>query len=153
MKTETFNAILAKALEPDSCRLETLTTAATCLNMGNRKVARHACLVLIALAQEVGEKHGLNLKALANTTLVEKAKEYACGGDRLYNFRNNYDWQNGSEELRLIGYLEKQMVSCADILSGKLMPSEELIKEKFGDVLNYSCLLYALISEKLEPQE
>jgi len=79
--------------------------------------------------------------------LCNKANEYALEGDRLWNFKETYGEHITPSE-SLIGYMRKHYRSVMDIETDKIKVSYELIKEKYGDLLNYCILLIAITEEK-----
>jgi hypothetical protein len=80
-----------------------------------------------------------------------KAKEYARNDDRLHNFVRAGVIMNMSKERALHGFLMKHFISYLDILedidNGKI-PSNEMIDEKLGDIINYFILMEASIKER-----
>lgn len=83
--------------------------------------------------------------------LAPKGIEYARGGDRLHNFRAASEISGRSPEQELVSFWLKHVVSIKDmaddVANGKL-PSDELMREKTGDAINYMVLLRALIIER-----
>ena len=148
MDTQTFDEIVKEATGSTHALLEEFSVAAYAIRSHNPKIMIDGCKALIELTHSYGLSFGLNLKTKAIETLVNKAKEYALSGDRLYNFKCNYDWQDETPYARLTGYMEKHLVSCADLITGKLKATPEMVAEKMGDCLNYSVLLYAVIKER-----
>lgn len=85
-------------------------------------------------------------------TLVEKGKEYRRNNDPLHNFRVAAKVQNTTEEKALWGFAVKHYVSFLDILNDierGLLPKEEVVDEKIGDLINYLILCEASIKEKI----
>jgi len=82
-------------------------------------------------------------------TLGNKAKEYAAGGDRLHNFKRAGQISDCTKEKALWGMLNKHLVSVIDMVEGKLKPTEFLINEKVGDLINYLVLLEACFKSNL----
>ena len=81
-----------------------------------------------------------------------KNKEYARGGDKLYNFRRVAEVMNGYVEDALWGMFIKHFVSIQDIVEdvgeGEYS-TREVVDEKIGDAIVYLILLKAiLIDEK-----
>jgi uncharacterized protein YqfB (UPF0267 family) len=86
------------------------------------------------------------------STLVKKAKEYATDDDRLHNFNLAGVLLDCSSVFALAGMMTKHTVSVYDIIRqyNKLgiTPTNELLNEKIGDLINYLILLKAMfISE------
>jgi hypothetical protein len=88
---------------------------------------------------------------LIRKVLEEKCEEYSRNDDKLYNFKEAGRTDNVTPEHALWGMCLKQRVSVSDIVkdidSGKI-PSDKLLNEKIGDVINYMILLEALIKER-----
>lgn len=84
-------------------------------------------------------------------TLSVKAKEYVRGEDRLHNFNRGAEISGISRERVLHGFMLKHFISYLDILDdidkGKA-PSDDLIDEKIGDIINYFILLEASVKDK-----
>lgn len=81
-------------------------------------------------------------------TLIEKSRDYAGGGDRLWNFRAGAGISGGTPEQALWGYLTKHLVSIRDICNGKEVTRAQL-REKIGDARNYLVLLEALVIDEI----
>jgi ASC-1-like (ASCH) protein len=85
-------------------------------------------------------------------TLGQKAKEYAAEGDKLHNFNVGARMTGQIREKVLWGFALKHYISFMDILDdmelGKL-PSEAMVDEKIGDLINYLVLVEASIKDKL----
>mgnify|MGYP003575072735 CR=1 FL=1 len=94
-----------------------------------------------------------------NTTrdvMASKSAEYATGGDKLHNFNRALQASAGRMSTRegaLFGMMLKHWVSILDILDkvdvGGL-PTEPILKEKFGDMINYLMLLEASIQHRID---
>lgn len=85
-------------------------------------------------------------------TLIEKGKEYRRNHDPLHNFRVAAKVGNTTEEKALWGFAVKHYVSFLDILNDierGLLPTEETVDEKIGDLINYLILVEASIKEKI----
>ena len=85
--------------------------------------------------------------------LARKSKEYSRSGDKLHNFRRASALLGCSPEKALAGMMTKHIVSVLDLVddidSGDLpQPDMDLVHEKIGDLINYSILLEALITER-----
>jgi len=85
-------------------------------------------------------------------TLGQKAKEYAAEGDKLHNFNVGARITGQTREKVLWGFALKHYISFLDILEnldkGKL-PTETMVDEKIGDLINYLVLVEASIKDKL----
>jgi hypothetical protein len=81
-----------------------------------------------------------------------KGKEYRRNNNPMHNFDKASQYGNISREKALWGFALKHYVSFMDILNdmeqGKL-PSEVLIDEKIGDLINYIILCEASIKETI----
>jgi len=82
-------------------------------------------------------------------TLVVKNEEYADGGNVFRNFDTAAKMRGLTPEQALDGMLLKHLVSYGDMVDGKLKPTPELIKEKFGDILCYFLLQWGLMERSL----
>lgn len=94
-----------------------------------------------------------NRVTLINHVLAIKGKEYRRGGDAMHNFNRAAAISNTSREKALWGFATKHLVSFLDILDdvekGNL-PSEDLLSEKIGDLVNYLILCEASILDKIK---
>jgi hypothetical protein len=88
-------------------------------------------------------------------TLSQKAKEYAAEGDKLHNFNVGARMTGQIREKVLWGFALKHYISFMDILDdmelGRL-PSEAMVDEKIGDLVNYLVLVEASIKDKINKQ-
>ena len=85
-------------------------------------------------------------------TLVEKGKEYRRNSDPLHNFNMAAQLGNVTREKALWGFALKHYVSFMDILNdieNGVLPKEEVIDEKIGDLINYLILCEASIKDRL----
>lgn len=88
-------------------------------------------------------------------SLVTKGQEYSGNGreDRMHNFVEAAKMNNTTPERALHGFLTKHLVSYQDILNDidkGIIPSKELINEKFGDIINYFILQEIQLLNRLE---
>jgi hypothetical protein len=85
-------------------------------------------------------------------TLGNKAKEYAVEGDKLHNFNVGARITGQTREKVLWGFALKHYISFLDILEnldkGKL-PTEAMVDEKIGDLINYLVLVEASLKDRL----
>ena len=83
--------------------------------------------------------------------LAAKSAEYSRSGDKLHNFRRASALLGCSPERALVGMMAKHIVSVLDLVdyseAGGL-PEADRVSEKIGDLVNYSVLLEALITER-----
>ena len=80
--------------------------------------------------------------------LGSKAREYAQGGDRLFNFRVAASINNTTMQAALWGMATKHLVSVMDLINGRLDVRRDVIEEKIGDLINYLILLKAVLYEQ-----
>lgn len=86
-------------------------------------------------------------------TLVNKGKEYQRNNDPLHNFNVAARLGNTTREKALWGFALKHYVSFIDILNdieNDVIPSEEIVDEKIGDLINYLILCEASIKDKIK---
>lgn len=83
-------------------------------------------------------------------TLSDKAREYATGDDRLHNFNKGAAIADKPREQVLWGFALKHYISFLDILEAlpETVPSNEVIDEKIGDLINYLILVEACLKER-----
>jgi hypothetical protein len=88
-------------------------------------------------------------------TLSVKAKEYRRNNNPMHNFEKAAQFGNTTKERALWGFALKHYTSFMDILDdieeGKI-PSETLVDEKIGDLINYLILCEASIKERINNQ-
>ena len=88
--------------------------------------------------------------------LANKAKEYAKDGDRLHNFKKGAKYGNCTTTRALFGMMNKHLVSVVDIfddIDSGVLPSDAMLEEKFGDLVNYLILGEACIKEQLAEKQ
>ena len=86
-------------------------------------------------------------------TLIIKGKEYRRNNDPLHNFNVAAQLGNTTREKALWGFALKHYLSFMDILNDiekNNLPTEELISEKIGDLINYLILCEASIKDKID---
>ena len=81
-------------------------------------------------------------------TLGSKAKEYATDGDRLHNFKAAGRMNGESPSKALWGMATKHLVSVVDMVQGRTEPTEAMVDEKVGDMINYLILLEAVFADQ-----
>jgi hypothetical protein len=92
------------------------------------------------------------LEAIRKSLLV-KAKEYVRNSDRMHNFNVASQKTGKTREECLAGFRLKHEVSVDDIRNDiklGLFPKEEVVKEKFGDIINYYILEEMSILHKIK---
>lgn len=82
--------------------------------------------------------------------LASKADEYATEQDRLHNFNKGAAIANKPREQVLWGFALKHYISFLDILEAlpDKVPTDEVIDEKVGDLINYLILVEACLKER-----
>ena len=81
-----------------------------------------------------------------------KSQEYSRDADKLHNFRRAADMLGCTPEAALVGMWTKHIISILDMvddLERGILPPEARLSEKMTDIINYSVLLEALITERL----
>ena len=89
-------------------------------------------------------------------TMFGKSQEYASDVDRLANFRQPTSLVGCSPAEVCLMYQMKHIASVAKMAkesSQGILPTLELLEEKCQDVLNYTILFYAIMTEMIEAQE
>jgi hypothetical protein len=90
---------------------------------------------------------------LTRQTLIIKGKEYRRNNDPLHNFNVAAQLGNTTREKALWGFALKHYVSFMDILNDiekNNLPTEEILSEKVGDLINYLILCEASIKDKID---
>jgi len=82
--------------------------------------------------------------------LISKEEEYSSGTDRLHNFKVAAAALQTTPEEALLGMWIKHIVSIIDLMKNPDSATPSLIKEKFGDNINYSLLAEATLLERIE---
>ena len=81
--------------------------------------------------------------------LISKNEEYAGGdGDKLANFKKGGRALGVEPEECLWAYTMKHLISIQDIVYGEGSYTPEKLREKCGDLRNYTVLLEALMIER-----
>jgi len=81
--------------------------------------------------------------------LCSKEEEYSSEEDRLHNFKVAADFLGTTPEKALMGMWVKHLVSVLDLINNPDTVTQHLLKEKFGDTINYSLLAEACLTEKM----
>jgi hypothetical protein len=90
---------------------------------------------------------------LIGATLIAKGKEYIRNDDPLHNFNVGAQLGKTTREKALWGFALKHYVSFMDILDDiekDVLPTEHMIDEKIGDLINYLILCEASIKDRLK---
>lgn len=81
------------------------------------------------------------------SVLASKAKEYSSDEDRMHNFVRSGEILRCSPESAALAFAVKHLTSAMDLIasaeSGTL--KRDVIKEKFGDLINYLILIEAML--------
>ena len=91
------------------------------------------------------------LESCTGLLLGEKNIEYSRNNDKLHNFKKSARIDNETPERALWGMWKKHIVSISDMINDidhGIIPTEKMMKEKFGDNINYTLLLEGLIRER-----
>lgn len=86
-------------------------------------------------------------------TLGIKAMEYVRDNNAMHNFDVGARMTGETREKVLYGFALKHHISIADIrndLQKGILPTEDMVNEKFGDAINYLILEKASIIEKIK---
>jgi DNA-binding phage protein len=108
--------------------------------------------VLIMTNEEAEQLLQNRLEAIKQS-LVIKAKEYVRNNDRMHNFNVAAQKTGKTREECLAGFRLKHEVSVDDIrndINKGILPSQEIVKEKFGDIINYYILEEMSILHKIQ---
>lgn len=85
---------------------------------------------------------------ICEDTLIDKAREYAPGEDRLHNFKVAAQLQGIEPKKALAGMMAKHTISVYDMcLSDQIFPNS-VWDEKIIDHINYLFLLSAIMAER-----
>jgi hypothetical protein len=105
------------------------------------------------MTEEQFDKLVTNRLNATRQTLIIKGKEYRRNNDPLHNFNVAAQLGNTTREKALWGFALKHYVSFMDILNDiekNNLPTEELLSEKVGDLINYLILCEASIKDKID---
>lgn len=90
-------------------------------------------------------------------TLVIKAKEYRRNNNPFHNFERGAELSGFDDVQVLKGFLLKHEVSINDIINDYsvdgILPTEAMLDEKIGDILNYYLILKAMFIQKIEERK
>jgi hypothetical protein len=90
---------------------------------------------------------------LTSKVLDFKGQEYSSADNKLHNFEKAARISGQTREQALKGMLLKHEVSISDIIektSQGEYPSQAVIDEKIGDIINYYILLEACFADKID---
>lgn len=83
---------------------------------------------------------------LIQSVLQKKGAEYANDKDVFHNFEEGTKMSfHDTREMVAWEYMMKHMISIKDMISSKSTFSENTIREKFGDAINYLILMEAMM--------
>jgi hypothetical protein len=92
------------------------------------------------------------IEAIKKSLLI-KAKEYVRNSDRMHNFNAGSQKTGKTREECLAGFRLKHEISVDDMRNDiklGIFPSQETVKEKFGDIINYFILEEMSILHKIK---
>ncbi len=81
-------------------------------------------------------------------TLIVKEAEYANSKDRLHNFKDGAFLNKQTPEQYALSLVSKQFISLRDKILLKEDITPTFLSEKVTDIINYSLLIEAIITEK-----
>ena len=87
--------------------------------------------------------------------LVKKAKEYRRNNNPFHNFEEGAKISGQTPERVLNGFLLKHLISYQDILNDLdkgIFPKQEMIDEKFTDILVYFTIQNIMLSERIKKE-
>ena len=85
--------------------------------------------------------------------LVKKGKEYRRNNNPFHNFEEGAKISGQTPERVLQGFLLKHFISYQDILNDLdkgILPKQEMIDEKFTDILVYFTIQNIMLSERIK---
>lgn len=88
-------------------------------------------------------------------TLESKSKEYSRNEDPFHNFRVASRLRGVTMQEAIDGFRLKHEISIMDIrndIKEGILPSKDIVDEKFGDLINYYLLEYASIINLLNKE-
>ncbi len=92
----------------------------------------------------------------ARNVLVIKAHEYVRNNDPFHNFNVGARITGQTRERVLHGFALKHQISLMDMrddLERGVLPSEEKVNEKFGDMINYLIIEKASMLERINGEK
>ena len=90
--------------------------------------------------------------ATCKEVMISKGREYRRNNDPFHNFNQGAKLTGKTREEVIWGFALKHFISVQDIKSDMLqgkMPTEALLNEKYGDLLNYLLIEKASIMSKI----
>ena len=84
--------------------------------------------------------------------LSSKSKEYSTDSNKLHNFDRGASMTGKIREEVILGFALKHHISILDMvdnINNNILPTEVLVDEKIGDLINYLILLEASIKERI----
>lgn len=84
--------------------------------------------------------------------MASKSNEYSTDSNKLHNFDIGARMTGKLREEIILGFALKHHISILDIVDniGKgILPTEAMVEEKIGDLVNYLILLEASIKERI----
>lgn len=142
MTPERFVEITNKLITEEPTSFEPLAFEAMCTLVMRGEYKYLPAIMAFCTAYAKG--FCIDLSLVAKQTLVDKAIEYSVDGDRLSAFKSKYTFMDYYPHENARGFVRKQMMTCMDILHGKIKASRANVIDRFGDVYNYMILMYAV---------
>lgn len=110
----------------------------------------------IKLSNELFDQLLTNRINEIRNTLNIKAKEYVKNNDRMHNFNVASRKTGEIREKCLAGFRLKHEVSVEDIrndIEQDILPTEDVVREKYGDIINYYILEEISIIHRIRSKE
>lgn len=104
-----------------------------------------------AMESNLNEVISSTLETIKNT-LLSKTKEYVRNSDVFHNFHEGSKRSGLIREKVLDGFLLKHEISISDItndLDKGILPTEDIVNEKFNDNIIYLLIKKAMILERI----
>jgi hypothetical protein len=89
-----------------------------------------------------------SLTEMCMDVLIKKGTEYSTDDDKLHNFKKAAQISGETPVHCAEMFQLKHTTSIQDILDGRLIPTQEMLNEKFVDYINYCVLIAALKHEE-----
>ena len=105
--------------------------------------------------EEFDQEVELTCKNIVNSLSI-KGKEYRRNGNVFHNFEVAARKKNTTRESALSFMAIKHEISIEDMvndLEKGILPTEEMVEEKFGDAINYNILQKAMFLDRIRTKE
>jgi hypothetical protein len=110
--------------------------------------AEHALNLWVTTSGEMGFTLVGNPLDMCMDVLIKKGTEYSTDDDKLYNFKKAAQISGETPVHCAEMFQLKHTTSIQDILDFRLIPTQEMLQEKFVDYINYCVLIAALKHEE-----